>query len=82
MTSRVTTLFSEKNTKYPIVIKYAQTVRKLTTSKDGKISIENATDASSMTVTTTTTTTVQRPFVRDNPGRPVPEETFTSSHPS
>ena len=30
----------------------------------------------------TTTTTIQRPFVRDNPGRPVPEETFTRSHPS
>ena len=27
-------------------------------------------------------TTVQRPLVRDYPGRPVPEETFTHSHPS
>jgi len=27
-------------------------------------------------------TTVYRPFVRDCPGRPVPEETFTHSHPS
>ena len=35
-----------------------------------------------LTTTTTTTTTIQRPFVRDNPGRPVPEETFTRSHPS
>ena len=26
--------------------------------------------------TTTTTTTVLRPFVRDYPGEPVPEETF------
>ena len=30
----------------------------------------------------TTTTTIKRPFVRDNPGRPVPEETFTHSHSS
>ena len=29
-----------------------------------------------------TTTTVLRPLIRDNPGRPVPEETFTHSHPS
>jgi len=29
-----------------------------------------------------TTTTILRPFVWDNPGRPVPEETFTRSHPS
>jgi len=27
--------------------------------------------------TTTTTTTVSRPFVRDYPGEPVPEETLT-----
>ena len=26
--------------------------------------------------------TILRPFDRDNPGRPVPEETFTYSHPS
>ena len=31
---------------------------------------------------THTHTTVQRPFVRDYPGRPVPEETFTHSHSS
>ena len=31
---------------------------------------------------THTHTTVQRPFVRDYPGRPVPEETLTHSHPS
>jgi len=30
--------------------------------------------------TTTTTTTVLRPFFRDYPGDPVPEETFTHSH--
>jgi len=29
------------------------------------------------TTTTTTTATVLRPFVRDYPGEPVPEETFT-----
>ena len=29
------------------------------------------------THTTTTTTTVLRPFVRDYPGEPVPEETLT-----
>jgi len=29
---------------------------------------------------TTITTTVSRPFVRDYPGEPVPEETFTRSH--
>ena len=29
-----------------------------------------------------THTTVKWPFVRDYPGRPVPEETFTHSHPS
>ena len=28
------------------------------------------------------TTTILWPFVQDNPGRPVPEETFTRSHPS
>ena len=33
-------------------------------------------------MTTTTTTTIYRPLIRDNPGRPVPEETFTHSHPS
>jgi len=32
------------------------------------------------TTTTTTTTAVLRPFVRDYPGEPVPEETFTHSH--
>ena len=31
---------------------------------------------------THTHTTVKRPLVRDNPGRPVPEETLTHSHPS
>jgi len=31
---------------------------------------------------TYTHTTVQQPFVQDYPGRPVPEETFTHSHPS
>ena len=31
---------------------------------------------------THTHTTVLRPFVRDYPGEPVPEETFTLSHPS
>ena len=31
---------------------------------------------------THTHTTVYRPFVQDSPGRPVPEETFTHSHPS
>ena len=31
---------------------------------------------------THTHTTVSRPFVRDYPDRPVPEETFTHSHPS
>jgi len=31
---------------------------------------------------THTHTTVYRPFVQDYPGRPVPEETFTHSHPS
>jgi len=30
--------------------------------------------------TTTTTTTVLWPFIRDYPGEPVPEETFTHSH--
>jgi len=30
--------------------------------------------------TTTTTTTILWPFVRDYPGEPVPEETFTDSH--
>ena len=35
-----------------------------------------------LTTTTTTTTTIKRPFVQDNPGSPVPEETFTRSHPS
>jgi len=29
--------------------------------------------------TTTTTTTILQPFVRDYPGEPVPEETFTHS---
>jgi len=32
-------------------------------------------------VTHTTTTTVLRPFVRNNPGEPVPEETLTTHHP-
>jgi len=31
---------------------------------------------------TYTHTTVQQSFVQDSPGRPVPEETFTHSHPS
>jgi len=31
-------------------------------------------------LTTTTTTTILRPFVRDYPGDPVPEETFNHSH--
>ena len=31
---------------------------------------------------TTTITTIQRPFVHNYPGGPVPEETFTHSHPS
>ena len=37
-------------------------------------------DCQGICTTITTTTTIQRPFVRDNPGRPVPEETFTRSH--
>jgi len=34
---------------------------------------------SEVNITTTTTTTVLRPFVRDYPGEPVPEKTFTHS---
>ena len=33
--------------------------------------------AAAATTTTTTTTTVLRPFVRDYPGEPVPEEALT-----
>ena len=32
-------------------------------------------------INVTTTTTVLRPFVRDYPGEPVPEETLTTHHP-
>jgi len=36
-----------------------------------------ALELTTTTTTTTTSTTVLRPFVRDYPGEPVPEETLT-----
>jgi len=36
--------------------------------------------AAATTTTTTTTTALLRPFFRDYPGEPVPEETFIQSH--
>ena len=45
------------------------------------ISHELSVLAFSLLLTATTTTTVLRPFVWDYPGEPIPEETFTQSHP-
>jgi len=44
---------------------------------DGKVDFFVAVAINQVTTTTTTTTTVLRPFVRDYPDDPVPEETFT-----
>ena len=55
------------------------TLYKLDLSTNDTIQTTNSTNRHTHTHTHTT---VLRPFVWDYPGRPVPEETFTHSHPS